>query len=78
MKLIPGGSTAGPLQVFGSRGPGGVAYIGVLNCEGLSDIFSRLYIQQALLALPSLLALQSHLPCHLFFIQKILIGESLK
>ena len=36
--LIPGGSTAGPLRVFGSRGPGGVAYIGVLNCEGLSFV----------------------------------------
>ena len=36
-KLIPSVSTAGPLRVFGSRGPGGVAYIGVLNCEGLLD-----------------------------------------
>ena len=35
--LIPGVSTAGPLRVFCSRGPGGVGYIRVLNCEGLSD-----------------------------------------
>jgi len=34
--LIPGGSTTGPLRVFSSRGHGGVAYVGVLNCEGLS------------------------------------------